>query len=735
MKSWSDKVAFSMRSIWLGLLAVGLAQSAVADENTEIVEEPIVDADRDHWAYQPLRRPSIPDVQNVDWCRTPIDRFVLAKIEAAGLQPANPATQQVLLRRLTFNLTGLPPTEDQVELAYARAPDRDAYDQLVDRLLASRAYGQRWAQHWLDLARFAETDGFEHDKVRPNAWRYRDWVIDALNADLPFDEFVKQQIAGDEIDPRDGNKLIATGFLLCGPDMPDINLQDERRHNFLNEMASTVGSVFLGLQVGCAQCHDHKFDPISQMDFYRLRSFFEHPDLFKEHPVATKEESEARLNWETQRSELLFAKGDFKKAVLKRVRTEAGLPKLTLNDDQLQKRMTDKEKKSWTYITESLAKLEKQGRPPIPMGRVMKERSRTYAVSHLRIRGDFRRLGPVTRPAFPRVVNTAGVTVFRAPQKATSSFRRLALANWLVRRDNPLTARVMVNRVWQHHFGEGLFRSPSNVGLTGYDPTHPELLDWLAVEFIESGWSLKRLHKLILTSATYRQSSLPHRNAEQGEAENVDSSLLTRYPLRRLDGESIRDAMLAVAGTLNQRAGGPGIRPPLPPELVSTLLKNQWPVTKDSRDHHRRSIYLFVRRNLRYPLFEAFDKPDTNASCPVRSESTIAPQALFVLNSDFALQRAKDFAADLIRNSNGAVDAVDQCICRALGRYPKDNELSLFCEFLIKELRRLNKRSAADKRPIPVPAEFANTDKENYAAALTQVCLAIFNLNEFIYLD
>ncbi|MBL6706844.1 MAG: DUF1553 domain-containing protein [Planctomycetaceae bacterium] len=610
--------------VFLSLVAAG--QSAFAES-----EPKITDDDREHWSFAPLVRPDVP-AHVGDWPRNSIDSFVLKKLVDAGLSPAPEASRTVLLRRLCFDLTGLPPTLEQID-DFLKDETSEAYDRLVDQLLESPAYGERSAQHWLDLARFAETDGFEHDKLRPDAWKYRDWVIDAFNDDMPYDEFVRLQLAGDEAGSAN---RVATSFLTCGPDMPDINLQEERRHSFMNEMTSTVGSVFLGLQVGCAQCHDHKYDPISQLDFYRLRAFFDPAFQFTKNKVAS-----------------------------------------------------------------------------LPDGNDAK------SVSYLMVRGDFRRVGDTVEAAFPRIVNAAGA----APDVASDRRNlRTQLARWLTNPDNPLSMRTIANRLWQHHFGEGLCDSPSDFGVMGDVPEHDKLLDWLATEFPRRSFSFKNMHRLIVTSATYRQASRLPDDASPAVAEKWQQSLKadrknrlwSRMSRRRLEGEAVRDAMLLAAGQLSERRGGPGIRPPLPDELLHTLLKNQWPVSKDPEDYTRRSIYLFVRRNLRYPLFEAFDKPDTNFSCPRRNESTIAPQALMLLNSKLSLDAAKALAA-LVEEAAGesSVEA--------------NSRIKLAC------LRTLSRNPSSDE--LKLAAQFLRSSPDGQTAALTDLCLALFNLNEFLYVD
>jgi hypothetical protein len=610
-----------------------VAAIARADDSATLHESPITPADRDHWAFKPLRRPEPPNVAGD--MASPIDRFILARLEREGLTPLPPADRRTLLRRLTFDLIGVPPRPDEMA-AFLADQSPQAYERVVDRLLASPDYGRRWAQHWLDLARFAETDGFEHDKVRPEAWRYRDWLIEVLNGDMPLDEFIQLQIAGDELRPDDQQAAIATGFLLAGPDMPDINLLEERRHMVLNEITATVGSALLGLQVGCAQCHDHKFDPVSQADFYRLRAIFESAELF-----GTK--------------------------------------------------------------------------TPAP-GRVVTE-SRTAPVSHLMIRGDFRRPGPVVEGAFPRIANLSSETLPPASDKPGG--RRTALARWLTDGRQPLTPRVLANWIWQHHFGQGLSRTPGDFGVMGELPSHPELLDWLATELIEQGWSLKRMHRLLVTSDAYRRSSRatsPSHLQLWQQAVSADPSnyLLWRMNRRRLEGEAVRDAMLAAANTLSQGCGGPGIMAPLPTELVATLLPGQWKASENQEEIHRRSVYLFVRRNLRYPLFEVLDRPDTNASCPRRNVSTTAPQALALLNSDFSLNAAHELAAFVVdRAPSDAAAQVKLLYERTLGRPPSERELHAATTLLETS------SSLAAKPP----------------AALVDLCLAMFNLNEFIYVD
>jgi hypothetical protein len=576
-------------------------------------EPPIAPEEWRHWAFSPLRRPEPPAVKAKHTVRTEIDRFIIARLEEAGKGLSEPADAATLIRRVTFDLTGLPPTPEEVR-AFAAAPTDAAYEALVDRLLASNHYGEAQALPWLDLARFAETDGFEHDIERKHAWKYRDWVIKALNDDLPYDDFVRRQIAGDLMEQRDGT---ATGFLVAGPDMPDLNLQEERRHFVLNDMTSTVGGAFLGLTLSCAQCHDHPYDPVSQADFYRLRAFFDAMPEFK-------------------------------------------------RDKQL--------------------------------GPEMRQEPDVVPVSKVYVRGDFRRAGPEVRPAFPRIANL---------QRAAAEPERMALARWLTRPDNALVLRVAANRLWQQHFGRGLAADPNDFGHQGQAPTHPDLLDWLATELPRQGWSLKKMHKLIVMSTVYRQSSI-------GEVSAEERGLYAQYPRRRLTGEALRDAMLATAGLLNTKAGGPSVRLPLPPEVRDNLLKKQAAVTEDPAEHDRRSIYTFSRRNLRYPLFDLFDRPDALMTCGRRNESTTAPQALLLFNSEFS-QRVAQAVAErvLAQSATDAESLATATVWQSLRRPPSREELALGRTFLEKH------------------TALTPTLKD----AVADYCLALLNSNAFVWVD
>lgn len=610
-------------AVLLLLAACPSQAKPIRASNDPVKDEPaITPDDREHWAFRPLQPAAQPAVRDDSLTKNEVDVFIQFKLEAHGLTLLPQATPETLIRRLTFDLTGLPPPVEEVKafVETSKTGGDQAYAALVERLLASERYGEAWAQHWLDLARFAETDGFEHDLERRHAWRYRDWVISALNRDLRFDRFVAMQIAGDELP---GGEAIATGFLLAGPDMPDLNAQDERRNVLLNNITGTFGSAFLGVTIGCAQCHDHPYDPLSQADFYRLRACFDN---------------------------------------LAELRRDKQLPP--------------------SYL----------------------ESGSTAATSHVNIRGDHQRPGPEVHAAFPRIANPDGAPV--APQPtAQSSGQRTALANWLTQPSNGLFLRSAANRLWQHHFGRPLCGSPGDFGRQGEVPTHPELLEWLAAELPKRQWSIKEMHRLIVLSAAYRQAPALGREGDHG--------LFAGFPRRRLSGEELRDAMLKVSGRLNLKAGGESVRLPLPPEASGNLLKKHHKVTEDTREHDRRSIYIFSRRIQRHPMFDVFDRPDAMVSCSRRGLSTTAPQALTLLNSPFSQDMAATMARQIIGGDPKPESIVTAATWLCFSRAPTTVELEKGTAFL------------AAQTGLAL----------SFEAAVSDYCLALLNASEFSWID
>ncbi len=705
-------------------LAVVLMLAAVA-----AAEEPA-----DHWAWRPPVRPAVPTVTAS--AANPIDAFVRTRLADAGLSPAPPANREQFIRRVTYDLTGLPPTPEEVD-AFVTDSFPDAWEKVVDRLLASPHYGERWGRHWLDLARYADSNGYEHDEPRPDAWRYRDYVVRSFNADKPYDRFVTEQLAGDEAYPGDPDARIATGFNLLGPDMTDSSDQAQRRFNTLSDMTDTAGLAFLGLTVGCARCHDHKFEPIPQSDYYRLQAFFAPAAFRTDLDVATPAEHAAHdagmreylaLTREL-RGQIAVIEGPVHErlfeAKLAKLSPEAQAAHRTPSDRRTggqQELVAETEKK--VAVTQAavekelpaadrarlqdlkrrLAAFDGRKPAPLPVALGLSDRAGPPPKTYLLERGDLANRAAEVEPGVPAVLSPGGKAVTAAISPTTNgSDRRLTLARWVASPDNPLTARVIVNRLWQHHFGRGLVATPSDFGLRGERPTHPELLDWLAVEFLASGgrqapgWSLKRLHRLILLSETYRQSADASAAAI---AADPDNRLLSRMSRRRLEGEAVRDALLAVSGRLNPAVGGPGVGPVA--GLVGKTGKAG--TAADPRDRCRRSIYLFARRNVRDPFLEAFDLPDSNLSCPRRERSTTAPQALALLDAAEAAEAAHALAERLTREAATEADRIEQAYRLTLGRMPTAAERG---------------RAAAFLRDSP----------------LSELCRALFNLNEFVYVD
>jgi mono/diheme cytochrome c family protein len=574
-------------------------------------DEVIPKTPSEHWSFQPVRSPALPQVKSKGWVRNGIDAFVLAKLEQHGLKPPPRAEPMALLRRLHLDLTGLPPTIAEQE-NFAKEPD---LDRVIDDLLARPEYGERWARHWLDVVRYADSNGYERDAEKPFVWRYRDYVIESLNRDKPFDRFVVEQLAGDELSDRSIETVTATGFLRLGHWDDEPANPEADRYDQLDDIVSTTGQAFLGLTIGCARCHDHKFEPLSTRDYYSLVAVFS--------PLERPRDGRTELTVEVG-GEHIYA---------------------------------------W--------------REPSPKA----------PETHVLMRGSASRPGDLVGPAVPAIL-AKQQPQFPAPGEKTTQ-RRLGLAQWIASAENPLTARVIVNRVWQQHFGQGLVTSANDFGIMGAAPSHPELLDWLAHWFMhDANWSLKKLHRLILTSSTWQTCKSP------------DAPV--RY--RRLEVEAIRDSMLAVSGQLNPKRFGPAMKPIIPKAALeaNTDKEKIWQPS-DEREASRRSIYAFIKRGLVVPMLETLDLADTVSSCPQRQVTTVAPQALSLFNGDFVNRQAKHFAARL--KCEAGVDPARQIALAwrlALCREPSATELAQMCEFLKNE-------------------------------SLEQACRVILNLNEFVY--
>ena len=730
------------------------------------------------WAFRKPVRVEPPPVSDPDWAKNPIDAFVLSRLDKAGLKPSRPAERSALLRRVTYDLTGLPPTPK--ELDDFLADDRpDAYARVVDRLLASPHFGERQAQHWLDVVRYAESNGYEADGERPNAWRYRDYVVKAFNDDKPYGRFLTEQLAGDLLageaarkgvsgtDKAEAEWLIAAGFNRCGPAHQTSGNVDAAmlRQEMLTEMTNGVGAAFLGLTVGCARCHDHKFDPIPQADYYRLQAFFsaaQPKDIDLSTPDERADYAHRAEELNAKIAPLLKQAADIEAPVrerlreAKKARLEAPYREaLAVAADQRtpeQKKLAEQAdiliKVTWDEIVDALPPADREKRaalreqahaleaqrpsPPAQAWTVAEDGSALFA--HVLKRGSLNQKGARVAPGYPRVLLSPGADAPGSPDAPT--LNRLDLAQWLTRPDHPLTARVIVNRLWQHHFGRGLVATPDDFGAHGEAPSDPELLDWLAVELVEHGWSLKHLHRLMVLSNAYQQDSRPADAA--GKRIDPDNHLLWRMNRRRLDAEGLRDGVLAVAGTLNPAAGGPMVRTPLEPDVYALIFSEGepdglWPVTPDARQHTRRSLYLFSKRNLHLPLLDVFDQPDTLSPCPVRAVSTFAPQALVLLNGPFGQQQSKAFAVRVLGEAGRDDTArVDRAYRLALCRPPTTEERRTALDFLAGQTELLRDRLRA-RLPVGVPEGTPDNLDPAAAAALADFCLALLNRNEFLY--
>ena len=738
-------------------LGVCLGLGSLLAANNAASKDPFTARQRAFWSIQPVQRADPPAVRNTAWARNPIDAFILARLESKNLEPNPAADKATLLRRLSFDLIGLPPSPEEVQ-AFLDDRSPNAYDKAVDRLLASPHYGERWARHWLDLARYAESEGFKADETRPNAWRYRDYVIDAFNSDKPYDRFVQEQIAGDELFPHDPQARIATAFNRHYPDESNARNLMQRRQEILNDITDTVGSVFMGLTYGCARCHNHKFDPILQADYYRLQAFFantaadDHIPIWSEDRVA---EHRRRLTaWEektkTTREQIAALLAPHKNALIAELVDKyppeiraviakppadrnpyewqmfyKAKPYMEFDDATAARKLRGEDKKKYELLRTTLSSFDSLHPAELPAGVGMRDLSRNAPATHVLSVGVYDAPQEEVQPGFLTILASAPPRI-APPEGLESTGRRAALAGWLTDPQNPLTARVMANRVWQYHFGRGIAGTPSDFGIMGERPTHPELLDWLASEFMRNGWSVKQLHRAIVTSNTYRQSA-----AHRTEAAAVDPSnrLLWAFPRQRLEGEVIRDSSLQVAGLLNTKMGGPSVFPELPEGMPAP--RGGWSVS-DAAERNRRSVYIFVRRNARYPMLETFDMPDTHESCARRSVTTTAPQALTMLNGKVTLDWARAFAGSVLSAGPEPSRQIERAYLLAYARRPDSFEKDTVASFLHKQGALISER-ARQGEPIAVPDTVPPGIEPAYAAAMVDFCHMLLNSNEFVY--
>jgi hypothetical protein len=725
MRFWSLAAA-----LLLGNLAPGRA-------------EPPRPADERHWAFQPVQRPALPAVRNHAWVRTPIDAFVLARLERQGIQPAPPADRRTLLRRVYFDLIGLPPTPAEQQ-AFLNDSSPDALARVVDDLLARPQYGERWARHWLDVVRYAESNGYERDGAKPSAWRYRDYVIDAFNHDKPYDRFLTEQLAGDEIDGSNPDTQIATTFLRLGtwddePADPKMDRYDQR-----DDVLGTTASAFLGLTLRCARCHNHKFEPLTQVDYYRMLAVFEplkrpqkaRNDLDREigtaeEVAALRDQAAVRIQYaeltRTIRDRLLAQKKTALPAEAVTafqtdgsLRTDAQHQLVKQFTPQIEKEIraaaTPEESAQLQRLERYLALIEASQAGKLPRAYIWYEDGPKAPVTHVFQRGNPAKPKKEVKPGVPAVL---AVRELEPPRPlARSTGRRLWLAQWLTRPEHPLTARVLVNRMWQGHFGKGIVATANDFGTAGEPPTHPELLDWLASELVAGGWRIKPLHRMIVLSNTYQMASTSQPAGKAGP--------LARWPQRRLEAEAVRDAILAVSGRLNPRMAGPSIYPPIPRAVLEGQSRpgEGWGKS-DEREAARRSVYIFVKRTLGVPELELLDTPDTSSSCEQRPVSTTGPQALTFLNGDFIHEQAQAFAARLLRETGTDGPAlVERAFTLALCRPPRPAELQAAVNFLARQRQQIESDARKTKQEV-------DTLKE----ALEAFCLVLLNTNEFVYLN
>jgi hypothetical protein len=747
-------------------------------------------AERAHWSFQPILEPVVPVVEESELVRTPVDAFLLARLQAEGLSFAADADRATLLRRVTFDLTGLPPTPEEVK-AFVNDPADDAYERAVDRLLASPAYGQRWARHWLDVAGYADSNGqVEADSLRPHAWRYRDYVVDSLNADTPWDQFLTEQLAGDELagvvhgetgeavqDPARRELLIATGFLRTAPDgtgdgPPDAVLA---RNDAVAEQLKVVSSALLGLTVGCAQCHDHRFDPVTQADYYRLRAIFEpafdtaqwRAPSQRLCSLATPEERAAAAEIEQQAAaidadakamEKQFLDEIFEKEIVKLpeedrepYRTARATPKAEQTPEQ--QALIKKYPSALALYSLDLYDAEAQKKVAARRAEAAELRKTKPKEEFLRVITEVRDRVPETPllhrgdPAQPREAIAPGeLTVLAGPAttpfepaalESGSSGRRLAYARWLVSGEHPLLARVLVNRFWMHHFGEGLVASEGDFGLAGEPPSHPALLDWLASRFMSDGWQLKPLHRLLVTSTAYRQQA---RNPASEKAD-PDNRLLGRWSVRRLDAESVRDAMLAAAARLSLEMGGPAVsvgRDDLGRIVVG---QEQYDVNGDITGvsgggdaASRRSLYVQQRRSTPLTALATFDAPSMLPNCEQRTSSTVAPQSLFMLNDTFVLESSQGLAERLRREQPGNLRGQLALAWLLLTAHePTADDLAEGLAFIAEQTESLRQRHAAAAAATPPAADAASPDPQ--AEAIASYCQVLLSSTRFLYVE
>jgi hypothetical protein len=770
------------KAIYLAVLWSLTTAVAVADDKPVNTPKISKAAAAKLWSWQQVQVPATPQVKQKSWVRTPIDAFVLARLESKGVKPSIDADRASFIRRATLDVLGVIPSPEEVR-NFVNDKSPDAYEKLADRLLASPHYGERQARRWLDLARYADSTGFQNDTTRPNMWRYRDYVINAFNQDKSYDQFIKEQLAGDEIAPNDQNALIATGFLIGYPD--NYNSRDliQRKYQIETDMTDTVGLALLGQTVGCARCHNHKTDKITQKDYFSLQAFFANTSVNEKYAVQNKGEQEK--NYEVAQAKYQEATKsirDQQKAILdifrvagvkyhkeryltdsreaifkpeaqwtpldrwvnhrlENVSTDRDVEsylKLVAEDKNHPQHTAQTEEK-WAEFQKLAAQLKKfDDLKPNSGSRYISAVTELWhpesPATHIRFTGIHEKPLDEVQPAFPAALTDEQPHIVAS---ATSSGRRTALANWIASANNPLTARVFVNRVWAQYFGSGIVRTVSDFGKAGEKPSNPELLDYLAGNFVKDNWSVKKLHRQILLSSVYRQSSEHRADVHKADP---DDQLLAVFPRKRLDAEQIRDSLLVASGQIEERIGGPSVFPPIPGGVITGYnnFDNNplWRVSPDVKDQNRRSLYVFTRRSVPYPMLEVFDPANPQLVHSKRDVTTTPLQALTLFNSETVFSWSQALAGRVINEagSNEAAE-VDRLYQILLSRNADKSEKAVLHDFLNKQEKIIRDKASDGKFVVNLPTGLkgAQTQDPIHLAAFVDLVHTVANSNEFSY--
>ena len=775
--------------------------NSTASASTASLEEMQIPPEaHQYWAFRKPARPPLPQPLDQKWAHHPVDAFLMQVLEEKGLTPAPPADPATLIRRATLDLLGLPPSPEEVAV-FVNDTSPDAWEKLIERLLASPHYGERWGRHWLDVARYADSNGFEHDFDRPTAWRYRDYVIQSFNKDTPYNIFIAEQLAGDELDNVTFDSKIATSFLRAGPRVGFREKDNPQyRLDYLDDMIATTSMGMLGLTVQCARCHNHKFDPIPQKDYYRMQAvFFPYVDvkcyqaseeetrafLAKQEKIDADEKPlyEQIAALEAPYREKIFISevlGRFPEDAQVAVKTPEPqrtpgqqllanqlLQAVGVSNESVKRALSVEDRTRKEALEAKIRELEKSrpkeppsgigvtdgdyrfapdgpGDEPAPGKGIKQDPSLqgTYLhrgdgpyippPSYFLVRGDMNTRGSQMESGFVGIITEGKPRTAIPPFNRHTSGRRRALAEWIGSPDNPLTARVMVNRIWHHHFGRGIVATLNNFGKMGERPTHPELLDWLASEFVAQGWSTKQMHRLIMTSNAYRMSSQYENDTDQKADPN--NRLLWKFPIQRLDAEALRDSLLAVSGGLNREVGGPPVFPKVDQKLLDSMRHGLWKTDETESKASRRSVYVYRKRGMPFPLFDVFDLPDQNVTCDRRYVSTVPTQALTLLNNEFVLAQAQALAERVAAEAGSERTAqLVRAYLIVLGRNPTEAEKRLNLEFLDQQCQYHQARLIREKSGGSAVSQASVATGQAASAALADLAHVLLNLNEFVY--